>query len=90
MSPRDEGRKMADLDRILTQLQAERSRARKELHRLGAAIVAVGKLVGNNPGLGRARKVRARRKLSAAARRRIGEAQKARWAKLRKEKAAKA
>ena len=79
---------MVNLDRILTQLQAERSRAKKELRRLGDAIAAVRKVVGNNPGPGRPRKRRARRTLSAAARKRIAEAQKARWAKLRKEKLA--
>jgi hypothetical protein len=80
---------MANLGRILKQLRRERSRTQKELSRLGDAIAAIEKLVGNNPGPARARKPRARRKLSAAARKRIGRAQKARWAKLRKEKSAK-
>ena len=72
---------MANLGQILKQLQRERSRTQKELNRLDNAIAAIKKLVGNNPGPARARKPRARRKLSAAARRKISRAQKARWAK---------
>ena len=81
---------MANLGQMLKQLRGERSRTQRELSRLDDAIAAIEKLAVNNPGPGRARKPRARRKLSAAARKRIGRAQKARWAKLRKEKAAKA
>ncbi len=77
---------MANLGQILKQLRRERSRTRKELSRLDDAIAAIEKLVGNNPEPARARKLRARRKLSAATRKSIGRAQKARWAKLRKEK----
>jgi hypothetical protein len=79
---------MANLGQILKQLRGERSHTQNELSRLDGAIAAIEKLVGNNPGPGRPRK--ARRTLSVAARKRIGRAQKARWAKLRKEKAAKA
>jgi hypothetical protein len=81
---------MADLGQMLKHLGGERSRTQKKLSRLDDAIAAIEKLVGNNPGPARARKRRARRKFSAAARRKISRAQKARWAKLRKEKAAKA
>jgi hypothetical protein len=70
--------KMANLVRILKQLQGERSRTQKELSRLDGAIAAFERLVG------RARKSRARRKLSAAARLRIARAQQARWRKVRK------
>ncbi len=79
---------MANLRQILKQLRGERSRINKELSRLDDAIAAFQKLIGNNPGPGRPRK--RRRTLSAAARRRISKAQKARWAKLRQGKAAKA
>ncbi len=77
---------MANLRQMLRQLRGERSRTKKELSRLGDAIAAFQKLVGNNPGPGRPRKPR--RTLSAAARKRISEAQKARWAKQRKAKVA--
>ncbi len=81
---------MANLLRILNQLHRERTRAKKGLNRLDKAIAAVGKLVRGHPGRAtRPRKSKPRRKLSAAARKRIGRAQKARWAKLRKEKSAK-
>ncbi len=77
---------MANLRQMLKQLRNERSRVEKERRRLDEAIAALGKLAGNNPGPGRPRK--ARRKLSTAARRNIARAQKLRWAKVRKEKAA--
>ena len=79
---------MANVRQMLKQLQGERSRTNKELSRLDEAIAAFQKLIGNNPGPGRPRK--RRRTLSVAARRRISKAQKARWARLRKEKLAKA
>jgi hypothetical protein len=81
---------MANLGQMLKQLRGERSRTEKELSHLDDAIAAFEKLVGNNPGPPRARKPRARRRLSAAARKKISEAQKTRWAKLRKEKSTKA
>ena len=81
---------MANLRQVLKQLRGERNRTQKELSRLDNAIAAFEKLVGNNPGPGRPRKPRARHRLSAAAQKKISQAQKARWAKLRKEKPAKA
>jgi hypothetical protein len=78
---------MRNLRQVLKQLRGERSRTQKELSRFDDAIAAFEKLAGNNPGPGRPRKPR--RTLSAAARRRISRAQKARWAKVRREKAAK-
>jgi hypothetical protein len=78
-----------NLRQVVNQLRKERGRARKELERLEAALVALEN-VGARDFRRVARKVRkSRRKLSAAARRRIGQAQKARWAAIRKSKAAK-
>ena len=77
---------MANLRQMLKQLRGERSRTEKELSHLDDAISTFEKLVGNNPGPGRPRKPR--RTLSAAARKKISEAQKARWAKQRKGKMA--
>ena len=78
---------MANLGQILKQLQGKRKHTQKELGHLDEAIAAFEKLVGNNPGPGRPRK--ARWKLSAAARRKISRAQKARWAKVRQGAASK-
>ena len=76
---------MRNLRQVLKQLRGERSRTQKELSRFDDAIAAFEKLVGSNPGPGRPRKPR--RRFSVATRRKMAEAQKARWAKLRKEKA---
>jgi hypothetical protein len=77
-----------NLGRTLTQLRQERSRTQKELRRLDEAISVLGRLAGSRSASARASKPRAPRKLSAAARKKISEAQKARWAKTRKQKAA--
>jgi hypothetical protein len=70
---------MSDITKALRQLREERSRTRNQLKRLEQAIIVLGKVV---PGSGRRKNgTRARRKLSVAARSRIAEAQKARWAK---------
>jgi len=66
---------MANFAGVLKELQQERSR-------LDQAIQIVGQLVGRNTTGVRAR--RPKRMLSAAARRRISLAQKARWAKTRR------
>jgi len=65
---------MADFGAIVKQLEAERDR-------LDAAITALRGLSGNTSGV-----PRKRRTMSAAARRRIAAAQRARWAKLRGKK----
>jgi hypothetical protein len=80
---------MVNFTRVLRQLQAERSRAAKELETLDNAIAAFQKLVGNHaPAAIHAAEATPkgstnRRTLSADARKRISKAQKARWAKLR-------
>ena len=66
---------------IVGQLKKERDRAQSELVRLDAALAALGSLNGSFRG------VRPKRRtMSAAARRRISAAQRARWAKLRRSK----
>ena len=71
---------MADLTSALRQLREERSRSQNQLKQLNQAILVLGRVVS---GSGRDEKNgrHAPRKLSVAARRRIAEAQKARWAK---------
>ena len=64
---------MANLSGVVQQLRKAHAEAQGEVQRLGAALAALGNLTGR-PG-------RKRRTLSAAARRKISLAQKARWAK---------
>jgi len=62
---------MANLSGVVQQLKKERERAQKEVQRIDAALAALGSVSPNG----------ASRTMSAAARRRISLAQKARWAK---------
>jgi len=80
---------MANLGRMLRELRGERSRAQKELDRLDEAIAVFEKLIAPNPG--REARVRSTgsRKVSAATRRKMAKAEKARWAKLRQQGASK-
>jgi hypothetical protein len=69
---------------VVTQLQKERSRLENELHRVTAALTAFGNVYLH----GRKTKAKSapapkRHKISAAGRKRIAAAQKARWAKIR-------
>ena len=63
---------MGSLTDVVQQLRKERERAEREVHRIDAALAALGSLSVNGAKP---------RKLSASARRRISLAQKARWAK---------
>ncbi len=68
---------MADLAEVLKELEQERSR-------LDQVIQVLGNLVGRNRTGIRTKPRRSTRTLSAAARRKISLAQKARWAKTRR------
>jgi hypothetical protein len=70
---------MTDLVAVLEQLKKKRAQ-------LDRAITALSPVVGINSG--KSGKISGRRKLSVAARKRIGAAQRARWAKVRAKKAA--
>ena len=73
---------MLNLSNVVSQLQAQRKQVQSELGRLDAAINALrGTNTGNGSGTIRAASSRPRRTLSAAGRRAISLAQKARWAK---------
>jgi len=83
---------MANISGMLNNLRQQRTRLQNQIEQLDDAISAIGKLVGSN-GVGRGRgrgrgpmKVRARRHLSAAGRRRIAAAQRARWAKIKQQR----
>jgi len=66
-------------------LQKERKRLEDELHSVTAALTAFGKVYmhGSKP---KAAATRKKRMISAAGRKRIATAQKARWAKVRASK----
>ena len=73
---------MLNLSSVVKQLEAQRKRVQSELGRLDAAIGALrGSSTSNGSGTIRVASQRPRRHLSAAGRRAISLAQKARWAK---------
>ncbi len=72
---------MSDLSAVAQQLKKERANAQQLVARLDAALRALKHL-----GVGHSFP-RGRRTLSLAARRRIAAAQRARWAKVKKQKA---
>ncbi len=69
---------MANLSGFVKQLKDERARVEKQLSALNAALTAFVGAYSGSP------KSKGTRKLSAAARKKISLAQKARWAKRRK------
>ena len=75
---------MANLSKVVNHLRGERDRVAKELARLDEAIAVLGKLDGRG-SRGGARGVGMRRRLSPAARRRIAQAQRERWAKWKQQ-----
>ena len=68
---------MANLNKVVTSLRSEYSRLQQEMDRVGKALSALGNLNG-------AKLKRGKRVLSKDARERIAEAQRQRWAKVRK------
>src|SRR5260370_40983641 len=66
---------------VVSQLQKERRRLEDELHRVAAALTAFG-----NVYLHGSRSTRKKRTISAAGRKRIAAAQRARWAKIKEQK----
>ena len=75
-----------NLTRILADIKTRRAEVEKELRGLDAAVNALqGFTVGNR---GRSARRAGGRHLSTAARKRISDAQKARWAKFKKQKRA--
>lgn len=75
---------MENLNQIISDLQSENKRLEGELKRVRGAIAVLRKLNGKS-GL---TVLKARRQLSVAARKRIAQAQKIRWAKWKAKKAA--
>jgi len=75
---------------IVDQLQTERTRLESELRRVSAALSAFGKAYMNGGKPPKAAERSRRGTISAAGRKRIAAAQRARWAKVRAAKKAKA
>ncbi len=73
-----------EITEIIKTLQTERARTQKELAKLDKVISALRELALTNLTANINGK---RRTLSAAARRKIGKAQKARWAKVKQQRA---
>ena len=69
---------MANIGQVVKQLHTERKKVQSELSRLDAAIAA---LTHNGSGPSHNLSSRPRRTMSASARKRIADAQRARWAK---------
>jgi hypothetical protein len=76
---------MSNLAKAVQQLQKERDQARRRVEQLDEALKALGSLGGLRGMVGRVRRAQTtgkkRRTMSAAARKRIAAAQRARWAK---------
>jgi hypothetical protein len=73
---------MGNLSIVVKQLRNERDKVEKQLSALNVALAAfVGTYYGAKP-------TRKKRTISAAGRKKIAAAQKARWAKIRAKKAA--
>lgn len=72
------------MQNVVEQLETERVRLQNELQKISAALTAFGRayLDGGKPAKTRAK----RRTISAAGRKRIAAAQRARWAKLKAKK----
>jgi hypothetical protein len=68
---------MTSLNKVVTSLRSEYSRLEKEMERVGKALDALGHASGNKLR-------RTKRFLSKEARKRIADAQRLRWAKVRK------
>jgi hypothetical protein len=69
------------MQNVVQQLEHERTRLQTELHKVSAALTAFGRAYLGGAKAGRARGKR--RTISAAGRKRIAAAQRARWAKLK-------
>lgn len=77
---------MTNLTGVIRKLQKEKQHVQGEMERLNAALAALGShrsLEGKSKG---SQAPKARRPMSAAARKKIAAAQRARWAKWKKNK----
>ncbi len=72
---------MAKLGGIVQKLKAERDRAQLQVDQLNAALAALDSVWNRRGRSPKSRVAKRRRPMSAAARKRIAAAQRARWAK---------
>jgi hypothetical protein len=79
---------MTNIAKALVRLREERRQAQNQVQRLGEAISVLEKLTRISGATVSGGALRVKRVLSAAGRRRISLAQKARWAKVRQMKKA--
>lgn len=79
---------MTNIAKALSRLREERREAQNQVQKLGEAISVLEKLTRGQTASYAGAPHRAKRVLSAAGRRRISLAQKARWAKMRQLKRA--
>jgi hypothetical protein len=79
------GGPMANLDNAIQQLRQDRKLAQLQVEKLDSAIVVLEGLTGRSFATASRNGAQPKRVVSAAARRRMARAQRARWAKLRKE-----
>jgi len=79
---------MTNIAKAITRLREERRDAQNQVQKLGEAISVLEKLSRGSNSMHAVAPHRAKRVLSAAGRRRISLAQKARWAKIRQTKKA--
>jgi len=75
---------MANFDNVLQQLRQEHKQAQGAVEKLQQAISTIESLNGNSAGI-TVNGNRPKKTMSAAARRKIAQAQRARWAKLKKQ-----
>ncbi len=76
---------MANLDNALQQLREERSQSQLQIKKLDSAISVLEGLVEGSSSRVMRNNAQPNRVVSAAARRRMARAQRARWAKVRKQ-----
>ena len=76
---------MANLDNALQQLREERSQSQLQIKKLDSAISVLEGLVAGNSSRMIRNSSQPKRIVSAAARRRMAQAQRARWANMRKQ-----
>jgi hypothetical protein len=74
---------MANLDNALQQLREEREQAQSQVEKLDSAISVLQGIVGTNSSRVTRNGSQPKRVVTAASRRKMAQAQRARWAKLR-------
>jgi hypothetical protein len=85
-----EGGTMANLTEAVKQLEQERSRMAGQVERLDKAIVVLRRLAHSSGASVSRKPLRKKQTMSVAGRRRIAAAQRARWAKWKREQVKKA